>query len=44
MCKKNNLGSDESTSKLLESYVEKLQLNEPYEIDEFDGDLSVKPT
>ena len=44
MCKKNNLGSDDSKSKLVEKLCKKLQLNEPDEIEEFDGDLSEIPT
>ena len=44
MCKKNNLGSDECKSKLVEKLCKKLHLNEPDEIEEFDGDLSVIPT
>jgi len=44
MCKKNNLGSDDSKSKLVEKLCKKLQLNEPDEIEEFDGDLSKVPT
>ena len=44
MCKKNNLGSDECKSKLVEKLCKKLHFNEPDEIEEFDGDLSVIPT
>lgn len=44
MCKKNNLGSNDSKSKLVEKLSKKLQLNEPDEIEEFDGDLSKIPT
>lgn len=44
MCKKNNLGSDDSKSKLVEKLCKNVQLNEPDEIEEFDGDLSEIPT
>lgn len=40
MCKKNNLGSDDLKSKLVEKLSKKFQLNEFDEIEEFDGDLS----
>ena len=44
ICKKNNLGSNDSKSKLVEKLCKKLQLNEADEIEEFDGDLSEIPT
>lgn len=44
MCKKSNLGTDDSKSKLVETLCRKLQLNEPDELEEFDGDLSKIPT
>ena len=44
MCRKNNLGSEDSKSKLVEKLCQKLRLSEPDEIEEFDGDLSKIPT
>lgn len=44
MCKKNNLDHDNTKSRLVEKLCQKLQLKEPDEVAEFDGDLSIIPT
>ena len=44
MCKRNNLDHDDTKSRLVEKLCQKLQLKEPDEVAEFDGDLSVIPT
>ncbi|KAJ7394611.1 hypothetical protein OS493_000429 [Desmophyllum pertusum] len=44
MCRKHNLDNEDSKSRLVEKLCKKLELEEPAEVEGFDGDLSAIPT